>query len=234
MIPAASSRVSPGGDIITAILAAPHGRRRTGTSRSGVPATAWWRTLSDAELSFLLALVAADATTAVPMLDSIVSDPANSGSDIQVQVDGDGLTGLARAVPAPSGQSVSSLISRQMITHLSTPGRVVSPPPATVVPLNEPVFVSFDPAIWNTPTVATIAAAGITATVRARRLRTEVFTGDPAQGVSRIRCEGPGRGFDPSDAASPRPPGPTGRRLHVQLLDGDLGGWGDGTGGTGA
>ena len=207
----ASSRVTIDGDILTSILFPP---TRPGPRTRGGPAPSTrWVTLPDAAIDFVLRVAAQHPDVARcpdPRRHPCDGDrSARADDDLQVRlVDG-----------VPSGDvrfrdaavvSPARVFSRQMVTELpilpfrSSPPRTAPGTAPVPVPVNEPVFVWFDPATWATTVERTLTAGGITAMVRARPVRTLVWSGDPDPTLigTSVGC-GPGMPFDPSDPRSP-------------------------------
>jgi hypothetical protein len=160
----ASTRVVGRGNIVTSILGWSGGGARPS---SGTPPACAWRTLTDAQLEWLVS-VAAQAVglgLSTPLLDPL--RPYLHGAELP---DGD-LQGYVcgwdtyelRFVPATAERSVREVLYRQMITRPS-PERL-SLPAATVVPAGQPVFVSIERSLWQP--VEGRHPRGVTAQVRA-------------------------------------------------------------------
>lgn len=196
----ASSRVTRDGRIITSILSGARLRYRG----PGTTPSRYWATIGDADLAGLLHEFSQHPEwTDDPVLGELrrVID-AGVADDVAVQVEvvGGRLTTRTRLVTVPT--SPSRTLVRRMVTLLPTLRVTMSPPGPAAVVVGEPVFVSFDDATWTTIVDRSLTAGGVTARVRARPTSFLVSSGDPADDRS-VRCKGPGRPFDPSDAASP-------------------------------
>lgn len=197
----ASSRVTRDGRIITSII------NRTPiryTGRGTAPVT-YWLTLSDAELSFMMALVAAQPDmedTFVAVLDALANAGPDGTSDVQIRVTRGRFDGSVRLIPVDPG-APTQVLARSMVTVLPVLTTTVSPPRGTAVVIGEPAFTSFDAATWSTVVDRTLTVGTVTARVRARPIGFTVRSGDPDDGRT-MRCDGPGRAFDPDDPASPR------------------------------
>ena len=196
----ASTRVVGRGNIVTSILGWSGGGARPS---SGTPPACAWRTLTDAQLEWLVS-VAAQAVglgLSTPLLDPL--RPYLHGAELP---DGD-LQGYVcgwdtyelRFVPATAERSVREVLYRQMITRLPSPEPTLSPPAATVVPVGQPVFVSIERSLWQ-PVEGTLTHDGVTAQVRAEPVGLRVITGDPAAATA--SCDGPGRPFRGGSPAS--------------------------------
>ncbi|MFZ4517819.1 MAG: hypothetical protein ACOYOP_05500 [Microthrixaceae bacterium] len=196
----ASSRLTRDGRIITSILSP---SRATAGAGRGVPARSVWVTLTDAELGFLLQVLAARPDLGDSAfrraLDARVG-PEAADLDVQVRLVDGVPTGEVRVVPGPLG---TAAVARRMVTVLPALPVRTSPPAGTAVPVGEPVFVWFDTAAWA-PLERFLTAGGITARVRARPVSVQVRTGDPADVGRLTSCDGPGRPFDPGAGTSPR------------------------------
>jgi hypothetical protein len=197
----ASSHVTRDGRIITSIILG-----RTVPSGRGSPgSTTYWLTLTDAEIGFLLDILAAhpelaDAPVFVA-LQPLLADGAAGSVDLQVLVVDGRATTQVRSVPAPPGDARA--MARRMVTELPTLDATVSPPADVAVPIREPVFVSFGAQEWTTRVDRSLSAGGVTARVRARPVAYTVSSGDPSEPGRQRRCDGPGRAYDPDDPASP-------------------------------
>lgn len=195
----ASSRVSRDGRIITSILTGEPIR-----SRGGRGPTDYWARISDADLAELVRIYSQHPDwTDSPVLRELLR-VVDAGLDDDVAVDvrvvGGRLTTTTRLVPVTA--STPQVLARRMVTLLPTLPTTTSPPLQRPVVVGEPVFVSFDDAAWSTVVDRSITAGGITARVRARPVSFVLAGGDPREDRS-VRCDGPGRAFDPADAASP-------------------------------
>lgn len=197
----ASSRVTRDGRIITSII------NRTPiryTGRGTAPVT-YWLTLSDAELRFMMALVAAQPEvedTFVAVLDAMANADAGVMSDVQIRITRGRFDGSVRLVPIDPG-APAQVLARSMVTVLPALTTTVSPPRGTAVVVGEPAFTSFDAATWATAVDRTLTVGAVTARVRAHPVRFTVRSGDPDDART-TTCDGPGRPFDPDDPASPR------------------------------
>lgn len=197
----ASSRVTRNGQIITSILlGSPVGPRRSGQA----PST-YWLTLTDAELAYVVQLVAlrpvVENQSLMDTLDRFVSVGLDTDLDVQLLIRDGRFTGDVRTVTVPTGTARS--LARRMVTQLPSLQPVVSPPADAVVPVREPVFVSFPATTWATVVDRSLTAGGVTARVRARAVAFRLSSGDPAAAGVWRQCDGPGRPFDPADPASP-------------------------------
>lgn len=196
----ATSRVTRDGRIITSIV------NRTAiryTGRGPAPTT-YWLTLSDAELQFVLALAAADPTLDnmfTTVLDAMADGGPESFSDVQIRITRGVWDGTARAVPTDVN-APPQVAARRMITRLPPLRPTVTPPPPTVAVIGEPVFTSFDAALWNATVDQTLSSGGITARVRAHPVSFSVRSGDPADPRT-VTCNGRGAPYRPDDPATP-------------------------------
>jgi hypothetical protein len=190
----ARSTVVGRGDIVTSIL----GWVRPGTRPrpAGTAPRCAWRTLTDAQLEWLVS-VAAQAVglgLRTPLLDPL--RPYLDGADLP---DGD-LQGYVcgvdtyelRFVERTEPRSAQELLYRQMITRLPVPEPVITPRPDAVVPVGQPVFVSIAQDRWR-PISGELTWQGITARVEATPTALRVITGDPSSATT--SCNGPGRPF---------------------------------------
>jgi hypothetical protein len=195
---AASSRVTRDGRIVTSILTGGTIRPRGG----GPVPTTYWLTLTDAELAYLLQLVSLDPTFDSPLVD-VLRPLAEAGGDaeLQIRITAGRFDGTARLVPITA--TTPQLLARRMVTTLPPLPAVSSPPSGTPVVVGEPAFTSFEPATWATVVDRTLTAGGVTARVRAHPVAFTVRSGDPGDHRA-VTCRGPGRPYDPADAASPR------------------------------
>ena len=197
----ATSRVTRSGQIVTSILlGTPVGARRGGAG----PST-YWLTLTDAELAFVVQLVAMHPVVEDPdllrTLEQFVAEGLDADLDLQLLVRDGRFTGDVRTVATPPG--TARALARRMVTQLPALRPVMSPPAATVVPVREPVFVSFAPDTWATVVDRSLTAGGVTARVRAWPVSFRVSSGDPATPGVWQQCDGPGRPYDAADRASP-------------------------------
>ncbi|HNE37813.1 MAG TPA: hypothetical protein PKZ82_14990, partial [Microthrixaceae bacterium] len=192
----ASSRVTRDGRIITSII----NRTPIRYPGRGTAPSTYWLTLTDTELSFLLAVLANDPRLQGDFVD-VMSTLADAGpdrtADVQVQIRRGRFTGQTRAVPTDRS-APAQVLARRMITSLPPLRPVQSPPTATPVVIGEPAFTSFDPGTWATVVDRSLTAGAVTARVRARPVSFRVRSGDPADNRMAI-CHGPGRPFDPTD-----------------------------------
>ena len=197
----ASSHVTRDGRIITSILL---GRRVHGP-KGGTAERTYWLTLSDAEIGFLLDVVASRpelaSTPLFVALEPLLADGRAGSVDLQILIVDGRATTQVRAVPAPPG--AARALARRMITELPALAVTMSPPPGAVVPVGEPVFVSFRPDVWSTVVDRSLTAGGVTARVRAHPVSFRASSGDPSEAYVEHRCTGPGRAFDADDPASP-------------------------------
>jgi hypothetical protein len=197
----ASSRVTRDGRIITSILLG----RRVRPTRGGPTERTYWLTLSDAEIGFLLDVVASRpelaSTPLFVALEPLLADSRGGSVDLQILLVDGRATTQVRAVPAPPG--VARALARRMVTELPALDITMSPPMGVVVPVGEPVFLSFDPRVWSTVVDRSLTAGGVTARVRARPVSFRASSGDPSEAYVEHRCPGPGRAFDRDDPASP-------------------------------
>lgn len=196
----ASSRVTRDGRIITAII----NRTPIRYTGRGTAPTSYWLTLTDGELSFVLALVAADPSLENTFLDVLTAmSDAGTGvaADVQVQISRGRFTGAVRSVPADPA-APAQVLARRMITSLPALPSVISPPRDAPAVIGEPVFTSFDPATWDTVIDRTLTAGDVSARVRAHPVSFTVRSGDPKD-LGAATCNGPGTPFDPEDPASP-------------------------------
>ena len=189
----ASTRVVGRGDIVTSILGWSVSRGRP--SGGAAPRCAW-RTLTDAQLEWLVSVAAqaAGLGLSTPLLDPLrplLGDAELPDGDLQGYVCGVDTYEL-RFVASPAERSVQQILYRQMITRLPAPEPVLSPPAAAVVPVGQPVFVSIAPDRWR-PVEGTLTHGGVTAQVRAVPVGLRVITGDPAS--TPATCRGPGAPF---------------------------------------
>ena len=196
----ASSRVTRDGRIITSII----NRTPIRYPGRGTAPSTYWLTLTDTELSFLLAVLANDPSLQGDFVD-VMSALADAGpdrtADVQVQIRRGRFTGQTRAVPTDRS-APAQVLARRMITSLPPLRPVQSPPTATPVGIGEPAFTSFEPSTWATVVDRSLTAGAVTARVRARPVSFRVRSGDPADNRMAF-CQGPGRPFDPTDPASP-------------------------------
>jgi hypothetical protein len=197
----ASSHVSRDGRIITSIILG----RTVPAGRGGPGSSTYWLTLTDAEIGFLLDILAAhpelaDAPVFVA-LQPLLADGASGTVDLQVLVAGGRATTQVRAVPAPPGDARA--MARRMVTELPPLVPTISPPGDVAVPVREPVFVSFTGAEWSRRVDRSLTAGAVTARVRARPVAFTVSSGDPSEAGRQRRCDGPGRPFAADDTASP-------------------------------
>lgn len=189
----ASTRVVGRGDIVTSILGWTGVRARP--SGGSAPRCSW-RTLTDAQLEWLVS-VAAQAVglgLSTPLLEPLAPYLAGAelpDGDLQGYVCGVDTYEL-RFVPSTADRSVQQVLYRQMITRLPTPEPVISPPPGTIVPVGQPVFVSIASEGWQ-PVEGTLSYGGVTAQVRAVPVGLRVITGDPA--ARPANCDGAGLPF---------------------------------------
>lgn len=198
----AHSRLVGRGDIVTSVLANLGGTRQHRSS-SARP-RCLWTSLNDAQIEFLVAVLAPRRGSAASQLffDAL---PAYFNSDgitdatLQVQIC-DGQVLALRTVQRTEPLDTQTLVGRQMITRLPSPDPVQSPPVGVVVPVHEPVFVSLPDTQWQ-PISTTLTVGSITAEVRATPLTLRVFSGEPT-GVLQL-CPGQGVAFDPRNVASP-------------------------------
>ena len=176
-----------------------------GTRRSGPGPTTYWLTLTDAELAFVVQLVAThpvvEDPTLLRTLEQLVAQGLDADVDLQLLVRNGRFTGDVRTVAAPPG--TARALARRMVTQLPALRPVVSPPAATAVPVREPVFVSFPAATWATVVDRSLTVGGVTARVRAWPVSFRLSSGDPATPGVWQQCDGPGRPFDPAEPASP-------------------------------
>lgn len=189
----ARSTVVGRGDIVTSIL----GWARPSSGRpSGTAPRCRWRTLTDAQIEWLVSISA----QAVGLgLRTPLLDPLTPFLDQAELPDGD-LQGYAcgvdtfelRFVERTTPRTPQEVLYRQMITRLPVPDPVLSPPPGAVVPVGQPVFVTLPDDSWA-PVEGSLSSNGITAQVRADPIAVRVVTGDPASAT--VVCEGPGRPF---------------------------------------
>lgn len=198
----ASSRLTRDGRIVTSILSPSRPSRGPVVTRGAPTPRSVWVTLSDAEVGFLLQVLAARPDLGDSAfrraLDARVG-PEAADLDVQVRLVGGVATGEVRVVPGPVG---TAAVARRMVTVLPALPVRTSPPAGTSVPVGEPVFVWFDPGSWA-PIERALTAGGITARVRARPVAVQVRTGDPADVGRLTSCTGPGKPFDPALGASP-------------------------------
>ena len=197
----ASTRVVGRGDIVTSILG--WSVRRSRPSTGAAPRCAW-RTLTDAQLEWLVSVAAqaAGLGLSTPLLDPLrplLADAELPDGDLQGYVCGVDTYEL-RFVPSTAARSVQQVLYRQMITRLPAPEPILSPPAAAVVPVGQPVFVSIAPDRWQ-PIEGTLTHEGLTAQVRAVPVGLRVITGDPAS--TPAVCHGPGSPFRAALPASP-------------------------------
>ncbi len=196
----ASSRVTRDGRIITAII----NRTPIRYTGRGTAPTTYWLTLTDGELAFVLALVAADPTLENTFLDVLTAmSDAGTGvaADVQVQISRGRFTGAVRSVPTDPA-APAQVLARRMITNLPALPAVISPPADVPAVIGEPVFTSFDSATWETEVDRTLTAGAVSARVRAHPVSFTVRSGDPKD-LGAATCAGPGTPFDPEDPASP-------------------------------
>lgn len=199
----ASSRISSDGRIITTIFGSGSGRGSGGRRTTSV--RAYWSTFSAAQVSYILQVASVDPAVAGHPIVRELAARAAAGTidDITVQyrvLDGRA-TGEVRLVPATPGSTLSW--SSQMVTVLPGLRATFSPPGGLPVPVGEPVFISFAPAVWNQVVDRTLTSRGVSARVRAWPVRFEVRTGDPATVGQVLRCPGAGRAFDPTVPRTP-------------------------------
>lgn len=189
----ARSTVVGRGDIVTSILGWGRGGGRGG---SGTAPRCSWRTLTDIQLEWLVAVagqsVALGRTT--PLLDPL--RPYLDGAELP---DGDLLAYVCgtstyelRFVERTEPRSAVEVLVRSMITRLPVPDPTITPPIDAVVPVGQPVFVSIPATGWS-PVRSTLSAGGLTAQVEAEPTLLRIITGDPA--VRTRTCDGPGRPF---------------------------------------
>lgn len=189
----ASSRVVGRGDILTSII----GWRGSGRAGSGAPPPCVWRTLSDAELEWLVSvssqarLVELDAPLLGPLRDHLDDAVALPHSDLQARTCGRSVVDL-RFVPRTEPLAATEQLQRRMVTRLPLPDPVTTPPPSVAAPVGEPVVVSIPDHRWG-PVEGTIALDGVVAEVRADPLGVRVQPGDPA--AEAAACDGPGRPY---------------------------------------
>ncbi len=198
----ATSRLTRDGRIITSILSPARPGRAPVAGRGATAPRSVWVTLTDAELGFLLQVLAARPDLGDSAfrraLDARVG-PEAADIDVQVRLVGGAATGEVRVVPGPVG---TAAVARRMVTVLPTLPVRSSPPAGVPVPVGEPVFVWFDPSSWA-PVERSLTAGGTTARVRARPVAFQVRTGDPAEVGRLTSCPGPSRPFDPTLGPSP-------------------------------
>lgn len=197
----ATSSVVGRGDIITSII----GWHSGGGGRGGPRPECVWRTATDAQIEWLVALsaVRGGAGGGNPVLDTVrehLLAPELPDGDIQAQICGGEVAGL-RFVPRTGPVGTSQILYRRMITRLPAPEPIWSPVGAVHVPLRQPVFVSIAEPAW-TPIDNTITVDGLTAEVRARPVALRVISGDPNGPI--LECDGRGREFDPGSSATVR------------------------------
>ncbi|HMX09124.1 MAG TPA: hypothetical protein PKA87_16425, partial [Microthrixaceae bacterium] len=127
----ASSRVTRDGRIITSII----NRTPIRYPGRGTAPSTYWLTLTDTELSFLLAVLANDPRLQGDFVD-VMSTLADAGpdrtADVQVQIRRGRFTGQTRAVPTDRS-APAQVLARRMITSLPPLRPVQSPPTATPV-----------------------------------------------------------------------------------------------------
>jgi hypothetical protein len=198
----ASSRVVRGGRIVTWILHP--ARRSSGRGTAGAPAEAWIALGAD-EVMFLVHLVAArpDLVDDDPLVAALAAavPTLTPDAELQLLVRRGVPTTTVRTVPAADGGTASW--ARRMVTVLPVLRPAVSPPDGAPVPVGTPVFVSFPAAEWNRVVDESLSAGGVTARVRARPVGMRLSSGDPADVGRTVRCDGPGRPYDPADPAPP-------------------------------
>lgn len=201
----ATTRVTRDGRIITWILFPDSRRGRPG---SGSPDREVWVVLSDAEISFLVHLVAARPDLLddplVAALAAAVGDGAAGATSIQLLVRDGRPTTQVRAVPVdPAGTSDPTVLARRMVTVLPRLSPTVTPRNGAPVPVGTPVFVSFPPDEWSRTVDRTLSAGGVVARVRAWPESFRLSSGDPTDVGRVLACDGPGRPYDPTDPATP-------------------------------
>lgn len=201
----ATTRVTRDGRIVTWILF-PESRR--GRPGAGSPSRETWVVLSDAEISFLVHLVAARPDLLddplVAALAAAVGDGSAEGASIQLLVRDGRPTTQVRAVPSDTaGSADPTVIARRMVTVLPRLAPTLSPPAAATVPVATPVFVSFAPDQWQRRVDRTLSAGDVVARVRAWPESFRVGSGDPSDVGRVLTCVGPGHAYDPTDPAAP-------------------------------
>jgi hypothetical protein len=196
----ARSTVVGRGDIVTSILG--WTRPSRATWRPAPTPRCRWRTLTDAQLEWLVSISAQSVALGLgtPLLDPLAGvldrDELPDG-DLQGFVCGIETFEL-RFVERTTPRSTQEILMRQMITRLPVPEPVLSPPPGADLPVGQPVFVSIDDAGWS-PVQGSLSFNGITAEVMAEPVGLRVVTGDPA--ASPASCPGPGRPYAPGGAS---------------------------------
>ncbi|MEI7887294.1 MAG: hypothetical protein WCJ04_07875 [Actinomycetes bacterium] len=204
----ASSRLIGRGDIVTSILSqigsTGRPRRGTGTSRNTPAPRCRWITFTDAQIEFLIAIMAPNRSdpSVRPLLDSLqgfLGTAELANLNLQGQIC-DGRNVAFRAIPRSANLDLQTLLNRQMITRLPPPNPVQSPPEGVVVPVQEPVFVSIPTADWQ-PVQSTLSLNGITVDVQAEPISLRIFSGEPGARIQ--TCGGQGARYDPSSARTP-------------------------------
>ena len=211
----AQSHLVGRGDIVTSVLLELGGPRRpSGTSS---PPRCAWTTLNDAQLEFLIAVIAPRRSEAAArlLLDALPAYLASDGTadaTLQVQIC-DGTVLAFRTVAGTDPVDVQTLVGRRMITRLPVPDPVQSPPTGVSVPVHEPVFVSIADRDWQ-QIRTTLTVGDVTAEVRATPVSLRLFSGEPTSTLE--LCTGHGVPFDPQD---PRSPSRQARRTGACTLD---------------
>lgn len=188
------------GDIITSILQQTN--RRSSSNR---PPSCFWKTVTDAELEFLVEMSMMYARDGahnklLPELERLAESPDIGNADLRLRVcNGD----VVEVVMVPRATDLSSveLLSRQMITRLPPTQSQFQPVITRPVAPNTPIFVSIPPSNWR-PIHNVLEVGGITAEVRAVPRTIRVFTGEP--GATDLECAGPGVAYATNVATPPK------------------------------
>ncbi len=199
----ARSHVVGRGDIVTSILGWHDGNGGRNAPRGPSPRCRW-RTFSDAELEWFIAVATQLAASGVPVpipdeLRALLGTGVLPDGDLQARICAGRIVEV-RFVDVVVRDPLR-VLERRMITHLPAPDPVVSPPSTAAVPVGQPAFFSIDEEDW-VEVGGSITVDGLTAEVRARPVSIRILPGDP--GADTAVCPGRGLAFDPDDPAPPR------------------------------